>query len=272
VLKVNYGPKYALFLEKLATISNFSFENMPGYFSQDRLTSRDVHSYNYEDKQFSIESYRNDVTEAMAVYKKNYVDCMKGDNGNPPTENFIPGAYRTLRKNIQNVFTVVDNVENQRLSFGRNKFLFNSVFMNNIINFKVPGSSHRQSGKFIAIERDDAVASSDFDNKLLKIIKDIEKIKYNFDIIFIGNKGDNKIYDKNIINNIYTIPEGNYNVTAESYIVNNKNASKIAKLLNYINVPIDFKFRDLRNNKSINCLIIKPLLVNQNLNYESTIK
>ena len=179
VLKVNYGPKYALFLEKLATISNFSFENMPGYFSQDKLTSIDIHSYNYEDKQFSIESYRNDVTEAMAVYKKNYVDCMKGDNGNPPTENFIPGAYRTLRKNIQNVFTVVDNIENQRLSFGRNEFLYNSIFMNNIINFKVPGSSHRQSGRFIAIERDDAVASSDFDNKLLGIYFVVE-VKHNF--------------------------------------------------------------------------------------------
>jgi hypothetical protein len=179
VLKVNYGPKYALFLEKLATISNFSFENMPGYFSQDKLTSIDVHSYNYEDKQFSIESYRNDITESMAVYKKNYVDSMKGENGNPPAANFIPGAYRTLRKNIQNVFSVVDNVENQRLAFGRNDFLFNSIFMNNIINFKVLGSSHRQSGRFIAIERDDAVATSDFDNKLLGIYFVVE-VKHNF--------------------------------------------------------------------------------------------
>jgi len=143
----------------------------------------------------------------------------------------------------------------------------------NVIKKIANNYKNKSKAKYTLVLEDDFnIIDNDFDNKLLKIIKDIEKIKYNFDIIFIGNKGDNKIYDKNIINNIYTIPEGNYNVTAESYIVNNKNASKIAKLLNYINVPIDFKFRDLRNNKSINCLIIKPLLVNQNLNYESTIK
>jgi GR25 family glycosyltransferase involved in LPS biosynthesis len=54
----------------------------------------------------------------------------------------------------------------------------------------------------LVLEDDFNIIDNNFDNNLSKIIKDIEKIKYNFDIIFIGNKGDDKIYDKNIINNI----------------------------------------------------------------------
>jgi hypothetical protein len=51
--------------------------------------------------------------------------------------------------------------------------------MNNTISFTVPGSTHRQAGRFIGVTRDGAYPYSDFDNKILGIYFVVE-VKHNF--------------------------------------------------------------------------------------------
>jgi hypothetical protein len=164
-----FTPSGGLYFQKIGTVKSFSFDNMPGKYSQQELTSRFVHSYTYDEKQFNIDALRNSVEEAMKVYKKNYVNPLISSNETPPFPNFAPGQYRSKNINIDNVFSVSSDSNDQRLSVGRNRFLYASILTNNLISFRLPGSTHRQAGSFIGIDRDGAMTSSKFDDKLLGI-------------------------------------------------------------------------------------------------------
>ena len=149
-----YTPSDGLYMEKIGTINSFSFDNMPGAISQQELVTRFVHSYRYNDKQFNIDANRNSVQQSMAAYKKDYVDPMLSNNSTAPFTNFAPGQYRYTNTNIDNVFSVTESDSNIRLAYGRNRFLYASIMTNNLISFRLPGSTHRQAGRFIGIDRD----------------------------------------------------------------------------------------------------------------------
>jgi hypothetical protein len=158
-------PSKALYFERIGTIRNFNFSDMSGIFSQKELTSKIVHSYNFENSTFQIDSQKGDIEETLKVYKSNYVDPMKGGY----IQNFNTGLIRNERKNTQNVFSVVETEKDQRLATGRNKTLYTSIFANATVTFRLPGSTHRQAGRFIGIDRDGAIEASAFDNKILGI-------------------------------------------------------------------------------------------------------
>jgi hypothetical protein len=158
-------PSKALYFERIGTIRNFNLSDMSGIFSQKELTSKIVHSYNFENSTFQIDSQKGDIEETLKVYKSNYVDPMKGGY----IQNFNTGLIRNERKNTQNVFSVVETEKDQRLATGRNKTLYTSIFANATVTFRLPGSTHRQAGRFIGIDRDGAMEASAFDNKILGI-------------------------------------------------------------------------------------------------------
>jgi hypothetical protein len=107
----------------------------------------------------------------------------------PAFPNFAPGQLRYTNKNVKNVFSVSNQDPGQRLNLGRNQFLYNSIIMNNVITFRLPGTTHRQSGFFIGIDRDGAIPASKFDNKLLGIYM-IVGVKH----IFEGNEYYNDLH------------------------------------------------------------------------------
>jgi len=164
-----FTPKDGLYFERIGTIKSFSFDNMPGVYSQQKINTRAVHSYDYENKLFNIELVRNGVEQAMKTFQANYVNQLNSGGAEPSFPNFAPGQLRYSNKNIHHEFSVVSQDSDQRLAFGRNKFLYASVFSNNLITFRLPGSTHRQAGFFIGIDRDGAIPASKFDNKLLGI-------------------------------------------------------------------------------------------------------
>ena len=164
-----FTPAGGMYLDRVGTIKTYSFDNIPGLYSQQELVSRFVHSYKYDDKQFNIDALRNSVEQAMQIYKKNYVNPMVSSNDHPPFPNFAPGQYRDKNVNIDNVFSVANESADKRLSIGRNRFLYASVMSNNIISFRLPGYTARQAGRFIGIDRDGAMVASRLDDKLLGI-------------------------------------------------------------------------------------------------------
>lgn len=185
---VSYTPLNGLYLGKFGTINNFSYDAMPGIYSQQEIVSTIVHSYDYESKTFNIDEERNTMSSCLSVYSDNYVkpfNSLSIDNN--AYINFYPGEYRFLQKNVKNIFSVIETPD-QRLSFGRNKVLFGNIFLNNTVLFKVPGSTHREAGKFIGIDRDGAIPYSDFDSKLLGVYFVVE-VKH----IFEGNEYFNEL-------------------------------------------------------------------------------
>jgi hypothetical protein len=171
--KPDYVPADGLVLDKYGIINNFSFDPMPGIFTQQDLVSINVHSYNNDEKCFQIDEQRNTINSALSVYDTNYVLPFQKFSFDKAYRNYFPGEYKQTQKNIRNVSTIIEQEDefnaDQRLGSGRNKSIFNTVFMNNTVLFTVPGSTHRQAGRFIGVTRDGAYPYSDFDSKLLGI-------------------------------------------------------------------------------------------------------
>lgn len=203
----------ALYFERVGTIKSFTFDSMPGIISQQKNVSQLVHSYDYENKQFQIDIQRNGIEQAMKTYQQNYVNNMNSSNQEPAFPNFAPGQLRYLNKNVNNVFSVTEQDADQRLAWGRNKFLYASVISNNLISFRLPGSTHRQAGYFIGIDRDGSVPNSKFDNKLLGIYL-IVQVKH----LFNGNEYYNdlhciKTYNFKPLDDTYTDKDADGNLT-----------------------------------------------------------
>ena len=167
VQEIRFTPKIGNYMSHTNNLSHYTLDFMPGLHSQEALVTRMVHSYDNGDKAFSIDIERNSVDSAMDIYNKNYVTTLRGDRS--PVNNFLPGYLKTSNKNVKHIFSVSSTNADQRLAQGRNKFLRASIFLNQIISFSVDGSTHRQSGRFIGLDREGAIHTSDFDSKLLGI-------------------------------------------------------------------------------------------------------
>ena len=202
--KVSFTPSNALYLGKYGTINNFTYDPMPGEISQNELASYLVHSYSTGEKSFNVDENANSINAVLSAYFTNYVTPFNKLSYDNAYSNFFPGEYRQMQKNVRNIFSVVEDDPDQRLSDGRNRALFSSVFFNNSVLFRVPGSTHRQAGKFIGIDRDGAQPYSDFDSKILGVYyviqarhifegneyyNDLRCVKtYSYDNLFLNTK------------------------------------------------------------------------------------
>ena len=167
-----FTPVDGIYYSNIGTIKSYTFDNMAGIYSQQELVANFVHSYTYSNKQFNIDVQRNSLVSSMNTYLANYVENMLpggDDRTKLPYSNFAPGTIRNTNTNINNVFSVVDNNPDVRLAYGRNKFLYASTLTNNLISFRLKGSTHRQAGRFIGIDRDGAMTGSQFDDKILGV-------------------------------------------------------------------------------------------------------
>lgn len=187
VSKGTFTPPNALFFQKIGTINNFSSDFMAGQYSQENITNNIIHGYEFDNKAFCIDEDRNTITNTMSVYSSNYVSPFNSQGASSAFSNFLPGKYRDEVKNNTNQFTVMLD-SNQRLSLGRNKTIRNLLFHNNSILFRVPGSTHREAGKFIGIDRNGNFETTDFDSKILGIYFVLE-VKH----IFNGDTYENEL-------------------------------------------------------------------------------
>lgn len=199
-----FTPSNGLFL-RIGSIKTFSFDSMSALHAQKKLVPYLVHSYDYENKQFQIDIARNGIAQSMKTYQKNYVNYMNSKDKSSPYSNFAPGQLRYKNKNVNNVFSTTEKDADQRLGVGRNEFLYASIFTNNLLSFRLGGSTHRQAGEFIGIDRDGAIPASKFDNKLLGIYLIIE-VKH----LFMGNAYYNdlcciKVYNFDQLDDSYSL-------------------------------------------------------------------
>jgi GR25 family glycosyltransferase involved in LPS biosynthesis len=122
--------------------------------------------------------------------------------------------------------------------------------------------------KYTVIFEDDfEIVTDDLNKKILEITKNLDD---NFDLVYLGNlyesrstKVKNDIYKKSTI-----IPLLGFH----AILLNNKNAKKIYDYLKNINDTVDKNLEKLINENKINNYVIYPSLVNQNNNFESTLR
>jgi hypothetical protein len=173
----DFTPKKNYFkLSQTGSTVNFALEPSLGLLTQKDFVTRYVHSYDFNDKQFQIDASNNKMEQVMKVYQTNYVDTIKQNRWS----SIVPGINRMTNKNIAHIFALYPSDELLKLSQGRNKALYTAIFGNNQVRFKVPGSTLRQAGMFIGVDRKGSSPANEYDQKFLGIYF-ITEVKHVFE-------------------------------------------------------------------------------------------
>jgi len=181
----DFTPKNGAFkLLQTGASVNFALEPPMGLVTQKELVTRIVHSYDTSEKEFRLESEFNSIKEIMNVYQRNYVDSIKPGRWS----SIVPGINRLKNKNVVHNFSTVEQDPLQRLVSGRNRALYTAIFGNNQVKFKAPGSTLRQSGRFVGLDRDGSSPANEYDQKFLGIYF-VTEVKH----IFEGNNYYNEV-------------------------------------------------------------------------------
>lgn len=200
---VSRSPKISVFFANTNIIENFSFLPPSGELTQQMLTTKAVHGYDKGSKTFSVEVGSNDYSTVQSIYNTNYVKPMKGKGGKPAS-NLIGNQLRATNQNIQHIFSTSDTTE-QRFGVGRSSTLRDALLLGNAISFRVKGSTYRNAGRFISIDRDSSIPDSVFDDKMLGIYL-IVSVTHSF----IGNTYYNDLICIKSYNFTDTKEKGNY--------------------------------------------------------------
>jgi len=117
----------------------------------------------------------------------------------------------------------------------------------------------------LILEDDFKIDDTNFHNNIIKLINNIDD---EFDLLFIGNLNNN--HGKHYKDNIYFINPNEYMWGTHGYIINISNINKIYNELLNIDLAIDNKYKKLIDNKILKGFVIYPILVNIN-DYPTTV-
>lgn len=179
-------PLRALEFGETSDVVSVKFFNTPGTTYQEKIRTTLVHGYSFDGKMFNINCVDGNVENVKKAFSNLYVEPMKGKD-NRPSPNFIINNTQKTNKNFNNEFLIYDDdTDFIKLSIGRNVLLKDALKLNLGVEVVVQGGLHRQSGRFISIDRKGNYIDNDFDNKFLGIyfIISVEHMFVNDDAYF----------------------------------------------------------------------------------------
>lgn len=162
-------PLYALELGETSDVLDVKFFNTPGAAYQSMVNTTIVSDYDHESKEFHINAVDGNVNNVKNDFSTLFVAPMKGKD-NKPTPNFIINNTQRTNQNYRHIFVPYSGGDKDlAYAVGRNRVLRNALMLNIGAEITVQGGLHRQSGKFISIDRTGSYVDNDFDNKFLGI-------------------------------------------------------------------------------------------------------
>jgi hypothetical protein len=147
-------------------VRDYKFFNTDSLLLSNKVNTKIVHSYDYDKKQFNAEQKSSNIETGKSVFAQNYVDGMKGQNGEP-SPNLIVNDTKRRNLSHENTFSQYANNPALKRNAGVNKFLRNALLTNIGVELTLPGQVFRRSGKFINVERDGQYVDNKFDRKFI---------------------------------------------------------------------------------------------------------
>lgn len=178
-------PNLTLELGDMSDILEVNFFNIPANLYTERVKTKIVHAYDFEEKRFLLDCVDGDIENVKNVFTGNYVNPLKGKN-QKPFPSFINNILKKTNQTFDNTFTIYHDPL-LLLGQGRNKALFNALILNMGVEITVKGNLARGGGKFFSIDRKGSYIDNDFDNKFLGIYYIID-VNHTFK--------ENSFYDK----------------------------------------------------------------------------
>ena len=146
-------------------ITNYSFTDMAGIDNSMAMVSKPVHTHWNKKKQFIMNFANNEIETVRESFIKPYrVDYVLG---NYPL--YTLNKTKTDQVAIHHKFSLESTLEKEsdaimRLNKGKNEIAFANLFLNETMGLTMYGSTHRQSGMFIGVDRL-GWSDNDFDYK-----------------------------------------------------------------------------------------------------------
>lgn len=122
---------------------------------------------------------------------------------------------------------------------------------------------------YSVIFEDDVSFENNLNDKIEKIINELEICNVDFDVLFLGNYNDN--HREHVINNIYRIDVDNKCWGTHALLIKNKNIKKIFNVLLNICHEIDSQYLISAKENLLNVLTIFPNICMQNYSFPSNI-
>lgn len=156
-------------LGQYSLISSYRFVDIAPVTDATYFRTSPVHSFDFNKRTYSIEFKNNSVETAKDFMVKQYISKVMTDKSSSKDENFLLtlNENKENNRNIMPTYSLFGNefeLENRQAD-GLQKLLKTGVFQNTCINFRTLGSTNREAGYFIAIDRDDGIDDNDFNNK-----------------------------------------------------------------------------------------------------------
>jgi len=149
-------------------VLNYNFFNTSELITENSLNTKEVHSYNFDNKNFNIEKNDSNIIKAKENFSENYVKDLKGKNASP-YPNFVLNQTKKLNLSYENVYSLYGEDNIIRKSYGLNKLLKNAIFTNLAVKLNVKGQMFRKSGRFFSLDRSGEYPDNKFDSKFLGI-------------------------------------------------------------------------------------------------------
>jgi hypothetical protein len=149
---------------KYHTITNYRFVDIASVTNSNYILNMPVYSVNLKDREFNVEFQTNKASTAKDFISNNYINRLY-KNGSPQDLFLINLDEDKKNKNIKPVFSLTRDDSVGRQAEGLQKIIYNGLFQNTCINFRVLGLTCREPGRFIGIDKPEGADKGEFDNR-----------------------------------------------------------------------------------------------------------
>jgi hypothetical protein len=154
---------------KYGMISNYRFVDIAPSTNTLEFNNRPVYSFDFKNRLYRVEFEANTVESAREFMVEKYIKNLYKNENADLKKLFLINLNKEKQdfKNTRVEFSLLGGEEylSARQADGIHKLLYIGVFQNACINFRTMGSTNREPGRFIAIDRTEGVEDGDFQNK-----------------------------------------------------------------------------------------------------------
>lgn len=154
---------FNVYNEDTNNVNDYEFTQMS---YMDHPTSVNVHAYDHKAGQFVIHQEQGDIENVKSVFQSTIVDNTYGDFDTGAQAAMVLNEVKIQNKSITNISSSGHD-RSSAISVGRNQSLKQMLFLGNAIHFTSKGSTLRQSGRLIGLDRQSYYNETDYDSKLL---------------------------------------------------------------------------------------------------------
>lgn len=152
---------------KYGQIMSYSFVDMSPLVNAEIFRTTPVYSVDIGKREFNIDFKTNNIAAVKKMFAKTYISKLNSGVSGNEEELFLPVIHkRKLDMNIFPTFSSNGNNPINRQKNGLHQLLYTGLFQNACIKFKTYGSTLRESGTFIGIDKTQGAPDTDYSNKL----------------------------------------------------------------------------------------------------------